>query len=149
MRVYRHYSWIFVAVTVIMTASVVAGLVQLLAEPSIDTISKSAFLLMIYAAVLAFPFVALRWKTVVDDEAVTQHWFLNTYRIPLAEITGIERDADFARWFLRLRTGERSFEVIPCYVFRNPGGAFNLTPPRVLAAVQADIESRLAAQHVG
>jgi hypothetical protein len=80
---------------------------------------------------------------VVDDENVTQHWITSTYRIPLAEITGLERDADSHRWYLRVRTGEKTFEVIPCYVFRRPGGPFNTAPPRTLLAVQADIEARL------
>ncbi|BCJ40263.1 hypothetical protein GCM10010168_31210 [Actinoplanes ianthinogenes] len=142
MRVYRHYSWIFVAISVILTASVAGGLVQTLGTLSVDAVCKAAFLLMIYVVLEALPFVALRWKTVVDDEAVTQHWFLNTYRIPLAEITGVERDAGFARWFLRLRTGEKSFEVLPCYVYQRPGGPLGAKPPRKLLALQTDIDQR-------
>lgn len=142
-RVHRHIAWLFMIVIVFLTASFGAGLVEVLGELSVAAVCKAAFLILMYAVLVAFPIGTLRWRTVVDDEAVTQHWILNTYRIPLAEITGLERDGDFSRWFLRIHAGERTYEVIPCYVFRRPGGAFSPGPPRTLLAVEADIRSRL------
>ena len=140
---YRHISWAFLAVIAILTFSFGASLVALLREVNIATICKAAFLILIYLVLVAFPVLSLRWRTVIDDENVTQHWITSTYRIRIAEITGLERDADSHRWYLRIRTGEKTFEVIPCYVLRRPGGAFNTAPPRTLLAVEADIETRL------
>lgn len=91
------------------------------------------------AALIAFLLLSLRIRTVVDDEAVTQHWISRSYRIPLDEITGIETDEGVGRWFLRLHCGERTFEVIPC-----PTVLWMLAqaigPPRALLACRADIE---------
>ncbi|KUL37575.1 hypothetical protein [Actinoplanes awajinensis] len=144
-RVYRHVPWLFAAGLIVaaLTGAVGAGLVTLLHELSVATVCKAAVALLFYVVVVAFPLLSFRWRTVIDDEAVTQHWITRTYRIPLAEITGLERDAAAHRWFLRIHAGEKTFEVIPCPVYRRPGGAFGATPPRTLLAAEADLEARL------
>ncbi|MFI1988788.1 hypothetical protein [Actinoplanes sp. NPDC020271] len=142
-RIHRYVSWQFAVIVVVLTASFGGALAQVLGEEAIAAATKAPFLILVYVVLVAFPVLSLRRRTVVDDEAVTQHWITSSYRIPLDEITGIERDGDYYRWFLRVRAGERTFEVIPCYVFRRPGGVFSPGPPRALLAAEDDIRRRI------
>jgi putative Ca2+/H+ antiporter (TMEM165/GDT1 family) len=116
MTTYRHRAW--VVVTAVFLAADLAGLVSVVAGTLTDwafasTVKGvvSAFFLLVVAAVLV---AGLRIRTEVDSEAVTQHWVTRSFRIPFAEITGVEVAHAMRRSFLRVRCGERTYEVLPC-----------------------------------
>jgi hypothetical protein len=145
-RTYRHLPWLgwCTFFLVAFGAGGVAAIVSMVREPAVDTITKGLFGLMLVVLFGAFPAGSFRIRTVVDDEAVTQHWITRSYRIPLNEITGLELDDGVQRWFLRVRQGEKTFEIIPCMVIFRPHGLLFPRPPRALFAVEADLTERLA-----
>ncbi|WP_328476587.1 hypothetical protein OHA21_22270 [Actinoplanes sp. NBC_00393] len=144
-RTYRYRPWLaWSAVVLLFTIGFAVPVVgYVFREASIAAVAKAFLILVPLTAFAAFLIGGCRVRTVIDDEAITQHWITSTYRIPYAEITGLERDASSSRWFLRILRGEQTYEVIPCQQMALLGGLLQPGPPLVLLAVEAEIEARL------
>ena len=140
-RVYHHRPWrIFAGCGVLLFAGLTVPIGQHALRPlRIESVPILFVGVTPLAAMILFLLLSMRIRTVVDDEAVTQHWISRSFRIPLDEITAVETDEALGRWFVRLRRGERTYEVIPCQTTRTVfAGASG--PPRALIACRADIE---------
>src|SRR5687767_5070504 len=108
MRSYRHVPWlVWCSVFLLALAGgLVAVIASVIANPAVDTVSKAVFGVFLIVLFGAFPLASFRMRTVIDDEAVTQHWITSRYRIPLDEITGVELADDGShRWFVRVFRG--------------------------------------------
>jgi hypothetical protein len=146
-RAYRHRPWLvfsFVApaLLVAMAAPAVRPAIQ---TPGIESVAAGIVILAPLSALAAFLLLGSRVRTIVDDEGITQHWILRHHRMEFIDITGIEVDRAFRRWFLRVRCGEQTFEVIPCQTILWSGMSEALGPPRAMQACMDDIERRWAA----
>lgn len=104
------------------------------------SVVKAFLLLMLLLAFALFLVAFWRVRTVVDDGGVTQYWISRSYRMAYEEITAIELDHAYRRWFLRVRCGERTFEVIPCHTFSPFELSSAARPPRAILAVHRAIE---------
>jgi hypothetical protein len=77
-----------------------------------------------------------RIRTVVDDTGITQYWVRRSYRVLFTEVTAIETEYGLGRWFLRIHSGERTAEFVPCHMLLSGRGV----PPRTLRAARLDID---------
>lgn len=144
-RVYRHRP--FLAATVLGLLLVAAGIWTIVSwfvrGPSYESGVKALLFLVPLLAFAAFLVLSWRVRTVVDDTGVTQYWIRRSYRVPFAEITGIEVDYGSGRWFLRVHSGERSAEIIPCHIVRPWSRGAAGVPPRTLIDVRVDLEQAM------
>jgi hypothetical protein len=127
------------AVTLLCVVGLLVTLVRwFLNDPGYESALKAILFVVPLLGFAVFLVLFWRVRTVVDDTGVTQHWIRRSYRVPLAEITGIEADNGAGRWFLRLYCGERTFEIMPCFpaLLGIGGGA----PPRALIALRLNLE---------
>ena len=138
MRTYRHVPWLVASMVVLLVdASWIGALVfRGVENPSYEYWVKAVLFLLPLGAFAYFLVGQLRIRTVIDDEAVTQHWITKSFRIPLDEITGMEMDEAGRRHFLRVFRGEETYEIIPCHTVWGP---FAAKAPRALTRVEAEL----------
>lgn len=144
-RTYRYLPWLGWCSFLLLALASGAVLIVLpvIREPSADTGAKAAFGVFLAVVFALFPLGSFRMRTVIDDEAITQHWITRSYRIPLDEVTDVELAGGDHRWFLRVFRGEQTYEIIPCLVIAAPSGYLGPRPPAVLSEVADDLETRL------
>ena len=87
-------------------------------------------------------------RTLVDDSGVTQHWLTRSFHVPWDEITGLEIEHVYGRWFLRVLGDDRTIEIIPCHTYLPMYLSDAIGRPRALRAALADIEHRLNARQI-
>jgi hypothetical protein len=109
-RVYRHRPWLVLntLVAVFMGGWIVALIGYAVRAPSIETVAKVLLLLVPLGAFEAYLVLAFRIRTVVDGTGITQQWILRSYRMPYAEVTGLEPVHTYLRWYLRVHCGDRA-----------------------------------------
>jgi len=138
MRTYRHVPWLVASTVVLLIDAgwIGALLYRGFADPSYEYWVKAVLFLLPLGAFAYFLVGQFRVRTVIDDEAVTQHWITKSFRIPLHEITGMEMDEAGRRFFLRVFRGEETYELIPCHTVLAP---FAVKAPRALVRVEAEL----------
>lgn len=145
---YRHLPWLGWSALLLLLLGLVTVpiLTAAFSAPSVRTVAAAYTGLLPITALGTLLVLGCRVRTVVDDEGITQYWITRSYRIRWDEVTGLERDGAFYRWFLRVycRDG-RTFEIIPCQMLVSPGGPLSPRPPKAMLAVEAIVEQRLAA----
>lgn len=143
---YRHWPF-HVATTFgagVVIAVLVLDVVSVVRDPSVEQTLMAVLLGVPLLAADAFFLLYWRVRTVVDAHGITQHWIRTSHHIPFAEITDLEAQHYFARWFLRIYcTGGRTFEVIPSPNVLPGYLALAIGPPRALAACCRHIERAL------
>ncbi|GAB1639783.1 hypothetical protein [Krasilnikovia sp. MM14-A1259] len=141
-RVYRHRPFLAACAACLVFDTV--GIGQLLTwaahHPDLDSVLRAALGILLLLAFAAFLVLSWRVRTIVDDTGITQHWITRSYRMPYAEITAIEQEHVWQRWFLRVRCGEKTFEIIPCHTVLSHAFSGAIGPPRALLAARDDIE---------
>ncbi|WP_412734323.1 hypothetical protein [Krasilnikovia sp. MM14-A1259] len=146
-RVYRHRPFLALCAACLLLDA--AGIGQILTwaahHPDLGSILRAMLGVLLLLAFAAFLVLSWRVRTVVDDTGITQHWITRSYRIPFAEITAIELEHVWRRWFLRIRCGEKTFEIIPCHTVLFHALSSAIGPPRALLAARNDIERSSAA----
>jgi hypothetical protein len=146
-RTYRHRPWLVlsIVVPVLLVAMAAPAVRTAIQNPGIDSVATAIVVLAPLSALAAFLLLGCRVHTTVDDDGITQHWILRHYRMEFTDLPAIEVDRAFRRWFLRVRRGEQTIEIIPCQTILWPGLSEALGPPRAMQACMADIERRWAA----
>ncbi|WP_306204484.1 hypothetical protein [Actinoplanes sp. RD1] len=146
-RTYRHWPWIVVNAAILLgvAALMVTLVVRAVRAPGFELVVTTTLAEVLLAVIALLLVRSRRIRTEIDDTAVTQHWVTRSFRIPFDEITAVEVTPEWGRWFLRIRCGERTYEVIPCHNIMFSIRPAN-RPPRALSAVLDDLELRLAAR---
>ena len=150
-RVYRHRPWLVLLtlVALALAAVVVKVVTMTVAEPGIQQVSRAVLVTAPLLVAAALCLLAYRIRTVIDDDGVTQHWVTRSFHVRFADITGVEVDHVYTRWFVRLYRGDETFEVIPCHTVLLHALSEVIGPPRALVYARADIDRRLALAEAG
>ncbi|MEV6345477.1 hypothetical protein [Actinoplanes sp. NPDC051851] len=141
---YRHLPWLGWSsfLLLIFGSGAVRMAATAISSPSINSVASAYTGLLLISPIIGFLALGFRVRTIVDDEAITQQWYLRAHRVPFTEITAVERDASSKRWFLRVHCGTETFEVIPCQLMVTAGGPFSPHPPKAMLAVEEAISQR-------
>jgi hypothetical protein len=146
-RTYRHVPWL-VGLSII-TVGAVAALVRIVvgtaAQPSLESVLKALLGVLLLTVVIAFAVLNWRVRTVVDAGGVTQYWMTRSFHVLWTEITALEVEHVYSRWFIRATCGDSTYEIITCPTYLPSYLSDAIGRPRALRAALADIEHRLAA----